>query len=56
MDLNAIQSDLSRLSVLRIDGTEALSLALGQEFTARVLRIETDGKLLLNVGGKQFYA
>ncbi|HVN83054.1 MAG TPA: flagellar hook-length control protein FliK [Terriglobia bacterium] len=56
MDISAIQSDLTRLSVLRIDGTEALSLALGQEFTARVLRIETEGQLLLNVGGKQFYA
>ena len=56
MDLSAIQSDLTRLSVLRIDGTEALTLAIGQEFTARVLKIETEGQLLLSLGGKRFYA
>jgi Flagellar hook-length control protein FliK len=56
MDLSAIQSDLTRLSVLRIDGTEALTLAIGQEFTARIVRIETEGQLLLSLGGKRFYA
>ncbi len=56
MDFSAIQSDLTRLSVLRIDGAEEVTLALGREITARVLKIETDGQLLLSVGERKLYA